>query len=219
MTTVFGSRPIVSTFERAKVGIVYHGEIAPEVECAHKILGCLKPWTCLCNSELSKALQQSTWVTVYENKLEYNYPTSMVTCSFPDIWRINCHISDNIGVIYFDRSVIQNAAKAEPLEPCCTHNQLSPTCCGLFGETVVIYETVPGLGKCCGGACSYLCTCCKVQNVGVNAPGITHRTFCAAENVVLPCVRDAAGLAAAINAARDKRLNAQHIEVELAMNR
>lgn len=219
MSIVTTGRPIFSTFERGKLKIIYHAEVADEVTCAHKCYGCLCPWTCMCYEPLSKTIRQSTFVTVYENKIEYNYPQSRVLCSFPDIWRCNCAVYDYTGIIYFDRAVVQNAAKAEPCTPCCTHNSCFPTCCGCFGETVVLYENVPGCGACCGGACSHICTCCVAQNVGVIAPGVVPRHLCAAEHVVLPCVKDATGLAAAINEVRNKRLNAQHIEVEMAMTR
>ena len=212
-------RPIFSTYERGKVKISYFATVSDEIECAHKYYGCLCPCSCMWYEPLSKALRESTYVQVLENRIEYNYPYSMITCSFPDIWRVNCHVIDHTGVIYFDRAVTQHAEVAECCSPCLTHNQCCPSCCGLFGETVVLYENVPGMGACCGGACNNLCTCCHVFNVGVNAPGIVSRHCCAAQHLMLPCVKDAKDLAEAINKTRDERLKNQHIEVEMEMSR
>jgi len=88
----------------------------------------------------------------------------------------------------------------------------------MFGEAVVLYETVPGCGACCGGACGHLCTCCHVFNVGVDVPQVP-RHCCGAANIILPCVKDAAALAKAINEARDLRLQQQGLKVETEMAR
>jgi hypothetical protein len=213
------TRPILATFESGKQQIKYFATIADEIECAHKFYGCLCPCTAMWYEPLSKELRQSTYVEVLENRIEYNYPYSVVTCSFPDCWRINCQVVDNTGVIYFDRAVIANAAVAEPCAPSCTHNSCTPTCFGMFGESVVLYEDVPGMGACCGGSCAHMTTCCHVQNVGVNAPGVMPRACCVAQHVSLPCIRNAKGLAAAINDARAIRLTSQDIKVEAQMAR
>lgn len=38
---------------------------------------------------------------------------------------------------------MQNADKAGPCSPCCTHNHLFPDCCGLCGETLVLHNGTP----------------------------------------------------------------------------
>ena len=43
------------------------------------------------------------------------------------------------------------------------------------------------------------------------------RHCCGAQNLLLPCIRDAKALAAAINETRDARLKAQNIVVETEM--
>ena len=212
-------RQIYSTFERGKLSIKYHAEVSDDITCAHKCQGCLFPCSCMCDEELSKAVKESTYVQVLENRIEYNYPSTYVTCSFPDIWRLNCHVVDNVGVIYYDRAIAQHAAKAEPCSPCCTHNSCSPTNCGLCGESMVLYETVPGMCAFCGSSCSHPCTCCHIFNVGVNAPGIVNRHCCAAQHVMFHYVKDASGLATAINETRHFRLKSQGLEVEMEMMR
>jgi hypothetical protein len=212
-------RKIFSTYEPGHLKIKYHATVADEIECAHKCYGCMVPCSCMCFGPLSKALRESTYIQVLENRIEFNYPDSVISCSFPDLWRINCHVIDQIDVIYFDRAVIQNAVVAECCSPCCTHNRCCPTCCGMFGEAVVIYENVPGAGVCCNGACAYCCVCCHVFNTSVSVRGSVPRHCCGAHHVLLPCIRDAKALANAINEARNTRLNAQSIKVECEMTR
>jgi len=207
----YKQRPIFATAEKGKLQIKYQAHVAPEIKVAHKIYGFCCPCTCMCHEPLSKELRESTYVQVLENRIEYNYPHSIVTCGFPDIWRVNCHVVDNVSVIYFDRAIIKNAAKAQACSPMCTHNRCCPTCMDMCGEAVVLYEDSPG----CGAGCK----CCHVSNVGVSVPNIVPRHCCGAQNVLLPCLEDAEALARIINETRDARLEAQKIEVEADMSR
>ena len=132
------------------------------------------------------AIRESTYIQVLENRIEFNYPTSFVTCSFPDFWRVNCHVQDNIGVIYYDRSILQNVAPAECCTPCCTHNRCCPNNCGCTGEAIILYENRVG-----AAGCANTCACCHVFNVGVTGiDGVIPRHCCGAQNLLLGCIKD-----------------------------
>lgn len=88
----------------------------------------------------------------------------------------------------------------------------------------MLYETQPSM--CCGGSSknsannSSWCTCCHVYNLGVVVPDVMPRgLLCNVENVLLPCVKDAESLAAAINQTRDERLAQQNIKIEYDFDR
>ena len=106
---------------------------------------------------------------MHENRIEANYPG----CSFLG-WAslLTCKPSDAVEVHYLDASELENAQRARCCSPCCTHQQCFPDCCGICGQSLVVYST--GF---CGGCC-----CRKWQ--------------------LYPGLADADAAAAAINAAR-----------------
>jgi hypothetical protein len=134
-----------------------------------------------------------------------------VTCDPILTWKVNCHVYDNTKVLYFDRALAQNAAKAGMCSPACTHGDCCPTCCDMCGETLVMYEESPG---CCTG----LCTCCHVYNVGASV-GQRPRSCCTKSHIMLPCLKDAEALAKTINDTLKARLAMQNIVVESEMAR
>eukprot|EP00455_Lapot_gusevi_P002229 TRINITY_DN10869_c0_g1_i3.p1 TRINITY_DN10869_c0_g1~~TRINITY_DN10869_c0_g1_i3.p1 ORF type:complete len:210 (+),score=62.22 TRINITY_DN10869_c0_g1_i3:69-698(+) len=190
-------RKIYSTTNKGKVDIIYHAQVHNEnARCGH-ILYCLCiPCSCKAYGPVSQALRESTYVQVLENRIEWNYPDSMF---YPH--RCDCIVSDNVKVLYFDRALAQNAAVAECCSPMCTHNSCCPTCFGMCGETLVLYENVPG---CCD--CKNCCfTCGKAHPGGANV-GQIPRLCCVKEHILLPCITNAKELADSINAARDQRI-------------
>jgi len=220
-------RKIYSTFEPGKLQITYFAHISEQASCGHCLNGCCFPWSCMCYGPLSRAVQESTYVQVLENRIEWNYPGSHVTCNPMTPWAINCHVQDRIQVLYFDRAVIQHADVAGCCTPCCTHNTCCPDCCGLCGGTVILHEETP---SCCSCLC---CNCCNVFHTESNVEsGGTTATCkficcllnpfigailiaqgcCAKQFVVLPCIKEPEKLADAINKARTKRLAAQGIK-------
>lgn len=218
------SRDIFSTVDPGRYEVKYHSNVHPNVTKAHKIMGCCMPWTCLCFESVSAEVQKSTYVQVLENRIEWNYPRAWFDCCS---YRCNVHVKDNIETLMFDRSLAQNASVAGCCYPACTHNGC-PTCFGICGEAVVVYETPPMTvadpcnfswmcrdkkAKTCEGACTF----CTVYNNGVEIG--TPRTCCSSAHVVLPYVNDAKALAKAINEARDARLKMQKIEVGADMSR
>ena len=195
------SRPIYSTEEHGKLKIIYHAVVDDSgLDCALKIWGCIVPCTCFCYEPLRKAIKESTYVQVLENRIEWNVPYSYCTGDLLCPWRVNCHMVDNTKVLYFDRALAAHAQEAGMCSPACTHNDCIPTCCDMCGQTLVMYEEVPS----CQG-CRECCTCCHVYNSSASV-GQRPRTCCSASHVKVECLKDAKHLAEAINKARDTRL-------------
>ena len=92
----------------------YHAAIADEARCGHLCHGfysCLCPIgsehcgpSCLCYTPLSRAVMQSTYVQVLENRIEWNYPTTSISFNILQPCAMNCHVADNTRVLYFDRT-------------------------------------------------------------------------------------------------------------------
>jgi len=107
-------------------------------------------------------VRRSKYVAVYENKIEFTEPdcVCLPITMLKNFLCCNCfsgriRISDNPKVIYFDRAIIQNAAKAETCSPWCTHNELWPDSCGACGEAVVLHTHDR---VCCGTVhCGEMC--------------------------------------------------------------
>jgi len=205
-------RNIYATFAPGQLRIVYQGTISEQASCGHKVAGCLNPWSCMCYGNLSKTIMESTYVQVLENRLEWNYPSSWVTFDIRTPWALNCHVADNVKTVYFDRAIVQNAAVAGMCTPCCTHNLCCPDCCGMCGQTVVLYESSPGMTDC------LCCSCCKVFHTSANV-GQIPRACCVKSHVILPCIKDAERLVEAINTARNERLASQKIGPCIDMSR
>jgi len=105
---------------------------------------------CLCDLFACAHLEEtrkSTYVNIYENKIEYNRP--FLCC---------CQRIDSISVLYFDRDVVRRGkiGKADCCSPCCTHCSICPTCCDACGEGSILYSPPKcpcGLSICCECLC------------------------------------------------------------------
>jgi hypothetical protein len=196
------------------------------LSCEYYLCGCCSP--CKVSQE---ELRKSTYVAVYDNKIEWNEPSARMgcigggqrpraTCDYAlcDCRCCNCfngtvQVMDDTHVLYFDRATIQNAAVAKCCSPMCTHNQCFPDCCQCCGESLVLYETpIP----CC--LCS-LCetkpcgVCCQWEAVNQGAYHFSARSLfdtfcnpfyiCAKDHRVIHHLENAQQLADAINAARE----------------
>jgi hypothetical protein len=112
--------------------LVYVAPISDRITLAH--MNYFNYFPCslaLCNST---ELKRSTYVHLYEDRLEWNYPSAC--CST---------IYDNPGVLYLDRDITEHAQVPSCCSPCCTHNSCWPTCFDLYGEVVMF----SGEGRCC----------------------------------------------------------------------
>jgi hypothetical protein len=70
----------------------------------HRICIALRPREHVClpaQPSTHQAVQESTYVQVLENRIEWNYPGSHVTCNPMTPWAINCHVQDRIQVYAF----------------------------------------------------------------------------------------------------------------------
>mmetsp|Transcript_16726 Transcript_16726/g.23259 ORF Transcript_16726/g.23259 Transcript_16726/m.23259 type:complete len:181 (+) Transcript_16726:87-629(+) len=133
-------RAILNTQNPSAIQIVHRGVISEKYMRLLTLLGVCAPCSCLlCTKE---EVFQSTYVQVHENRVEWNYPG--ITCHPLKC----CRLVDNVQVLYFDRKHAQNSGKAGPCFPMFTHCSLFPDCCGICGETLILYST----GK-CGGLC------------------------------------------------------------------
>lgn len=83
--------------DTTKYQVVYKPEISTDLHC----LLCLKcpchPLSCLCFPNVSTKATESSYIHVYPNRLEYNYPLTTIA------WDCTCHIVDNVKTIYYDR--------------------------------------------------------------------------------------------------------------------
>jgi len=122
------SRPIFTATSTPYVDkIVYHQKASPAYKSLLVVVGILS-----CNCGLcikAEELVDETYVTVYENKIEYNYPIALPCC---------CKY-DQHGLLYLDRAIGSKAGKAECCSPPGTHMSCFPTCCDACGEGLVLY--------------------------------------------------------------------------------
>eukprot|EP00696_Hemimastix_kukwesjijk_P008796 gnl/Hemi2/21114_TR7003_c0_g1_i1.p1 gnl/Hemi2/21114_TR7003_c0_g1~~gnl/Hemi2/21114_TR7003_c0_g1_i1.p1 ORF type:complete len:234 (+),score=56.69 gnl/Hemi2/21114_TR7003_c0_g1_i1:129-830(+) len=154
-----GSAPMATTtrplfgLEDVREGykLLYQAEIDERIRHCNNCLSFLKSCgldrTC-CNSE---KIRRSTYVRVYENRIESNYPS----------WCCN-RLVDNVVPIYFDREVTQEAHIPACCFPCCTHNNCCPTCSGRCGEAVILtgpycWEEKERSAALPPDLCSYVC--------------------------------------------------------------
>lgn len=101
------------------------------------LCSCSPPALCAQNE-----LFDSFYVDVHENRVEYNDPVPGICC---------CNtISDNVVVMYYDRTLAQQVTPAGCCSPFCTHMSCCPTCFGCCGEGVVFHGS-----KCCGSCCDH----------------------------------------------------------------
>lgn len=152
------SHPVISAYmNQGGPKIVYHARVSDKYGLYVKCLACWSfNWLVPCDEMVSR-----TYLTVYENKIEYSWP-------FPACCCCTC---DQTTTIYLDRPVVSKAAKAGCCTPCCTHCSFCPTCCDVCGEAVVIY----GAG---------MCSTRKVAEAGVTNCGLPRgwMMFCGFDN-------------------------------------
>ncbi|KAG2435491.1 hypothetical protein HYH02_011786 [Chlamydomonas schloesseri] len=125
------SHPIISSYmNQGGPKVVYHARASEKYGLYVKCMACWSlNWLVPCDDMVSR-----TYLTVYENKIEYSWP-------FPACCCCTC---DQTTTIHLDRPVASKASKAECCSPCMTHCSFCPTCCDMCGEGVVIY----GAGIC-----------------------------------------------------------------------
>jgi hypothetical protein len=132
------SRSVLNTRDPTKISIEYRAKMADRYERWLLCLGIMNPFSgLLCNY---KRVWQSTYVQVHENRIETNYPHSKMMCCC-------CCVTDNVDVIYFDRTILKEVTRAGACKPACTHCSCCPTCCDSCGEGIVIYN--PKARCCC----------------------------------------------------------------------
>lgn len=128
------TRSIYSTYEKGKLSIRYNETLSPRLSSLHTCIGVACPWTCMCLNSVSETLRESTYVYVWENRIEYNYPYSCLSCCCSPV------IYDNIHVIYYDRSVMQQVTTSRICSSVILssssiysteHNKVESECCGI----------------------------------------------------------------------------------------
>eukprot|EP00128_Syssomonas_multiformis_P019121 Colp12_sorted_trinity150504_noHs@14954 len=93
-----------------------------------RFLTCKSIFTCdICLCLNRDKIMQGTYLTMYENKLEWNQPFQLCCC--------NC---DNHGLLYFDRDITTQVQRAGFCSPCCTHCSFCPTCFDVCGEALIV---------------------------------------------------------------------------------
>lgn len=183
-----GFPKIFATLEPGKVNIIHHATMSPKLATYYKCCGYLNPlcW-CTCLACSVEQLAARTYVQVMENRVEFNYP--FACC---------CKVYDNVGAIYYDRSVATNVEVPGCCSPCFTHCTLYPTCCNLCGEAVIMY------GNCCD-----------------SSRPTSHSTNCCCRSwIMFPGVADGAALASTLRQARNKAVDGGRLTIkELQMTR
>jgi hypothetical protein len=110
---------------RGNTKLLYSAPISGRISLFHLLGTQIAPWSCaVC---LSVELQKATYVHLYEDRLEWNYPHSVC-----------CTLVDNPGVVYLDRDVAQRAVIPECCRPLATHCCCCPTWFDSCGEMVVL---------------------------------------------------------------------------------
>jgi len=120
------------------------------------VSGCTCNWVQFFKAE---ELFKSTYINVYETKIEFNYPA--YNCCYSDF--------DNVAMLYYDRVYFENMDRAGFCSPCCTHCSCCPTCCDQCSEALVLHADprccctgmklarAPQISSCC---CTSACCCC-----------------------------------------------------------
>jgi hypothetical protein len=203
------TRPIFAPLEGGVPGVsrlLYHAPASEKVHCMHSCRGYLQPWTCACIPQVSRELARGRYVQVFDNKIEMNEPDSCC------VGFGTCVIRDRISTIHFDRALVQNAQKAEGCGPNCSHGDCYPSCCGCYGETLVLYTDTPNCCQLCGECCMTVNTSSSVHSSNSGCAYTNCGDFFAAPPFsCLPCfpahklvfgLDNVADLALKINAAR-----------------
>lgn len=112
--------------------LIYSAPISDKIVFSHFFL--TQTFCCslaLCHSEQLKA---STYVHVYDDRLEYNYAFSI------------CYqIIDAPQVLYLDRDIAELQTQADCCRPALTHCSFAPSCWDATGEVLMLH----GAGHCC----------------------------------------------------------------------
>jgi len=112
--------------------LIYSAAVSDKIVMAHMMATQVFPCSfALCHS---KELQKSSYVHLYEDRIEWNFPTSVCM-----------QIVDNPQVLYLDRDVAELQTVPDCCRPACTHCFCAPTCWDLSGEVLMLH----GLGTCC----------------------------------------------------------------------
>jgi hypothetical protein len=119
--------------------VLYNPDIASDIQCLLCMKSPCHPLSCLCFPTVSSKAADSTYIHVYENRIEYNYPITTVT------WDCSCHAVDNVKTIYFDRNQL---TEVYAWEGCL---------CG-YDKTVVLRKPCTTcadveIDQCCGREC------------------------------------------------------------------
>jgi len=173
---------------------------------------------CGCMETVQKALAASTYVKVYDNKIEFNEPMNMavpyVTPGLCNVCNWACLQGDNITTLHYDRALMANAVVAQDwCQPCGTHSDPCPNGCGPWraGESVVLYANVAKC-RCCDLRCTPMFQCFQTKSINqYTATGgsvfdqytAAYGTGCCPPHRMIRGVDNAAALANSINKARN----------------
>eukprot|EP01137_Pigoraptor_chileana_P002148 Opistho-2@2238 len=107
------------------VRIIAHAPASEKYMCFVRFIHCCNPcsWFGGCDE-----VQRRTYMTVYENKVEYNAP--YMRC---------CFQCDNVKTLYLDRDIVRQVGRAGVCQPACTHCHFCPTCCDVCGEGIIFH--------------------------------------------------------------------------------
>jgi len=78
--------------------VIYQPDISTDIQCLLCIKSPCHPLSCLCFPTVSSRAAESTYIHVYENRIEYNYPLTTIT------WDCSCQVVDNVTTIFYDRN-------------------------------------------------------------------------------------------------------------------
>jgi len=138
------TRPIYTTEEKDKLATVYQASIDSDIRCLHCLYCCAHPCSFLFVPLVSDMARHETYVTIHENRLEFNYPTSTL------MYNCNCHTIDDVRVIYFDQTILNDISI---LQGCC---------CG-YNKTVVLRQPVCECSTTTMGCCGRVYLPCIEQ--------------------------------------------------------
>eukprot|EP00128_Syssomonas_multiformis_P015196 Colp12_sorted_trinity150504_noHs@32809 len=169
------TRPIVTGPKQVVVHIpasdLYRRWLWTEAICTMNVCQCLN---------IDK-MMESAWLTLYENKIEWNVPYQFCCCT-----------CDSTSTLYYDRNITAQATKAGVCTPCCTHMMLCPTCCDICGEAVILHggticspnqAILPGTMLC---ACKTWTSICGYDNAEGIASQILQLRTKAVSNALMP---------------------------------
>ncbi len=179
---------------------------ATDRSCCNMFNAIMSPFSCTCLPIVSRSLERSTYVAVFDNRIEWNEPRN--DCShYTDpgccnCFNFSCDQTDNVYVAHYDRAIIANVAVAQCcFRPCCTHCHPCPTYCGLAGESIVIWSNRRSCWDWC--RCSPCCHCCQIKTLDQFA-NVGAFTRCLGQWRRITGIQNAAALAQAINQARHR---------------